>query len=233
MRNKNCSEAVLDNTKRQAWKMLKDCGPHAQHDAIMDNNGNIFIGQVKPDVKKGIPYFTSSWCLTYNGGQRYGFTLIELLVVVLIIGILANIALPQYQKAVEKSRMAEALVMLRAIAKANQARFMATGEYTKHIDELDIEVPGEDAVLSGMRRKETKNFQFGARAAHANANDRIAVANRLPFATFYAFTIYTDGAVCCYGYVSKGRTLCKQLSGGIINEGHLADGGKKCYEVNF
>lgn len=47
-----------------------------------------------------------------------GFTLIELLVVVLIIGILAAIAVPQYQKAVERSRLAEALSMGNTIEKA-------------------------------------------------------------------------------------------------------------------
>lgn len=57
-----------------------------------------------------------------------GFTLIELLVVVLIIGILSAVVLPQYTKAVEKSRIAEAQIMLKNLLQGYEALCLETGE---------------------------------------------------------------------------------------------------------
>ena len=69
-----------------------------------------------------------------------GFTLIELLVVVLIIGILAAVALPQYNKAVHKTRIATFVAYVQQIVRAEQVYQLENGEYTGELDTLDIDV---------------------------------------------------------------------------------------------
>ncbi len=73
---------------------------------------------------------------------KNAFTLIELLVVVLIIGILAAVALPQYQKSVEKSKASTYLPLLNAVYTAQKAYFIEHNAYAEKFEELNVSVPG-------------------------------------------------------------------------------------------
>lgn len=75
--------------------------------------------------------------------NKQAFTLIELLVVVLIIGILAAVALPQYQKAVEKAKAAQVLPLLKATANVAESYFLANGTYPTQLNDLDVTFPAE------------------------------------------------------------------------------------------
>ncbi|MCQ2410266.1 MAG: prepilin-type N-terminal cleavage/methylation domain-containing protein [Elusimicrobiaceae bacterium] len=70
--------------------------------------------------------------------NKQAFTLIELLVVVLIIGILASVAWPKYQKAVWKSRTAQLDSAGQALVTSREAHYMASGTYATRFDELDL-----------------------------------------------------------------------------------------------
>ena len=77
-----------------------------------------------------------------NISRLGGFTLIELLVVVLIIGILAAMAMPQYFKAVERSRMTEAVTLMDSVVKAQRRKFLQKNRYAVDFRGLDVAPKG-------------------------------------------------------------------------------------------
>ena len=81
-------------------------------------------------------------------GKFGGFTLVELLIVVLIIGILAAIAYPQYKKAVWRSRASEMMTQARILGQAQERYVMANGKKPTRIDELDVSYDGWEVPLS-------------------------------------------------------------------------------------
>ncbi len=155
-----------------------------------------------------------------NASQR-GFTLIELLVVVLIIGILASIALPQYERAVEKSRVTEAKTTIRAIATAIKANYLAKGTVGgATFDELDLTFTDKNGTPATGPRFYTKNWFYNI-ASNFSCRDNngnyifqgISAINRKK--QYEIYYCENQGFVC-NAWGSNKEELCK--SAGFTNK---------------
>ena len=87
--------------------------------------------------------------------KKQGFTLIELLVVVLIIGVLAAMALPQYRVAVGMSRASTMYAFMRGVDQAQQAFYMANNRYATTFDSLSVGIP------PGFTKTNTQSIRKG------------------------------------------------------------------------
>ena len=135
-----------------------------------------------------------------------GFTLLELLVVVLIIGILAAIALPQYQMAVGKAKFSTLKTITRDVQASAQRYYLIQGTYEGVNSNLDITIP------SGINCM----VWVGAGADQVACNKEI-----FGIATYYYVFRDTGMPRSCHVYstdiMDKSNRLCQKETGKVAS----------------
>ena len=168
--------------------------------------------------RKTLSKNTSGWSYLITAKA---FTLIELLVVVLIIGILAAVALPQYQKAVVKSRYAALKPLVQAIAEAQEIYYLENNKYTVKLNDLPLNLPPSDNLQADTDTRQQLGYDWGfcgievetteARVYCRNAQGRIGYGKSL------LYSPRNPGKQRCVDYTDSSTSVqsavCKAESG--------------------
>ena len=136
------------------------------------------------------------------------FTLVELLVVVLIIGILAAVALPQYGKAVERARASEAFILLKSVHQAAQAYKLEHGTYPDSFDELAVSIPWtgstkfrDISVMKDTRSNDLWSLQIYKETGFSSSITLGRISGKYAGA---GFTLTENGTWRCVEKISEG-----------------------------
>ncbi len=167
-------------------------------------------------VKQGFTPFCHPELDSGSRRSNQGFTLIELLVVVLIIGILAAVALPQYQKAVMKARVTEVFSVVNAAEKALAAYVLENGYGVRSFTgsnadaQLGMDVTaGMDCSFSGY---ECASEKFTYYIYTEDVYSGVIIALRPEYDLAYIDT-YADGhkEYYCEYITDEGKLFCDTL----------------------
>lgn len=159
------------------------------------------------------------WLLSLRNGMRgisrnkfgmtlfnnNGFTLIELLVVVLIIGILAAVAVPQYQKAVDYTKIQMVIANIQAIRRAENLYKIENGDYTLNFEELDIGFP----ITSINDKKNFIKLSDGSNYSLGGGSERYVIGEIANVGIYAAF--HREHWLCYPRGEERSKRICKML----------------------
>ena len=182
---------------------------------------------------------------------KKGFTLLELVISVLIVVILASIAWPQYLKAVERSRMSEAVALLATIGSAQERKFMQNNRYATSYTGLDVAPKGASSnkyctkgtavpaayISNACGRESGFVVELSSDVAYNTGKAKALRAG--PGELQYAYELeryYANFGTLCTGLNENGESLCADFCGIDTYQGpccmvggmNISDGDRAC-----
>jgi len=146
-----------------------------------------------------------------------GFTLIELLVVILIIGVLAAIALPKYQLAMDKAKYSQAMTLLASINSSQNRYKLANTSATYNFRELDIDLPPSGKIDStGQRYTDTWGGCSLHNTGYGQCNINLGATSGVWYFLRWDGPYFSSNNRECWVYPKddkRGNRLCQALTG--------------------